>query len=108
MLGREFGHVETDVRALVPEQQAGQRLREFGFSNTRRASKERYPAGPPTATRSPDARDRALHDVKNVRYGMLLPLHSGSNELGPSADLVPIETCPRVLRDPDLVSPHGV
>ena len=47
MLRAEFRHVETDVSAIVSEQQAGDRLCKFRFSDTGRPARNATPRGRP-------------------------------------------------------------
>src|SRR3954471_22402127 len=74
MLRAEFRHVETDVSAIVSEQQAGDRLCKFRFSNTGRAGEERDASGTSAPRRLSYSGDSALDDIQHVSDGVGLPL----------------------------------
>ena len=108
VFGAELRHVETDVGALVAEEQARDRLRELGLSNTCRSREKRDPAWPTSAPGRADTRDRSLHNIEHVNDGVFLSLHAPLDERQGTSDLVAVDLHPRVFGDAHLVPPYRI
>ena len=108
VVGGELRHVEADVRVLVPEQQARERLRELGLADAGRAGEEGYAARPAPSARRADTGDGPLHDVEHVGDGLVLPLHALADEVRAAPHPGPVDRGPGIVADPDLVATDGV
>ncbi len=104
VLRAELGHVETDVCALVAEQELGDRLGEFGLADAGRPGEEGYAARATAAATTADARGGPLHDVEHVHDGVVLADDASLDDVRAVADPTTLDLAPRVLGDPDLVA----
>src|SRR5690606_17859777 len=104
---RELAHVEADVGALVPEQQARDRLGQLGLADAGRPGQEGDAAGAAAAPTT-DAGGGALDDVEHVLDSVVLAAHAGLDVRLGAFELGAIDLAPDVLGDAELVAADGL